>query len=184
MHKIQILHIINLKKNSWCNVVVQLPSRVWLCDTKDCSNPGLPVPHHLPEFAQVHVHFIGDAIRPSHPLMPSSSALNLPSFRNFSNESSVLIDYWTFSFSISPSSEYSGLISLLFKGLSVVFSRTTVWRHQFFGILHSLWSSFHKTIVSNTLTFVSRIMGMIFNTLSRFVIAFLPRSNCFMISWL
>ena len=78
----------------------------------------------------------------------------------------------------------TGLISLLFKGLSVVFSRTTVWRHQFFGILHSLWSSFHKTIVSNTLTFVSRIMGMIFNTLSRFVISFLPISNCFMISWL
>ena len=49
-----------------------------LCNPTDCSRPGLPVPHHLPEFAQVHVHGIGHAIQPSHPLMPSSaSALNL-----------------------------------------------------------------------------------------------------------
>ena len=48
-----------------------------LCDPTDCSRPGLSVPHHLPEFAQVHVHCIGDAVQPSHPLTPSSSALNL-----------------------------------------------------------------------------------------------------------
>ena len=48
--------------------VVQSPSCVWLCDPMDCSLPGFPVPHHLPEFAQVHVHWIGDAIQPSHPL--------------------------------------------------------------------------------------------------------------------
>ena len=59
-------------------VVVQLPSRVTLCDPMDCSMPGLPVRHHLPEFAQVHVPCIGDAIQPSHSVMPSSpSALNL-----------------------------------------------------------------------------------------------------------
>ena len=59
-------------------VVVQSPSHVRLCDHTDCSTPGLPVPHHLLEFAQVHVHYIGDAVQPSHPLMPSSpSALNL-----------------------------------------------------------------------------------------------------------
>jgi len=59
-------------------VVVQSPSRVQLCDHVDCSTPGLPVPHHFLEFAQVHVHYISDAIQPSHPLMPSSpSALNL-----------------------------------------------------------------------------------------------------------
>ena len=77
---------------------------------------GFPVPHHLPEFAQVHVHSISDAIQPSHPLMPSSLLPWLfPRMRNFSEEQSVHIrwpKYWSFSFSISPSSEYSRLISL------------------------------------------------------------------------
>ena len=58
-----------------CSVVQSYPT---LCNPRDCSTPGLPVPHHLPEFAQVHVHCIGDAIQPSHPLIPSSpSAFNL-----------------------------------------------------------------------------------------------------------
>ena len=61
-----------------CVAVVQLPSCVWLCNAMDCSMSGLPVLHHLLEFAQVHVHFIGDAIQLSHPLMSSSPyALNL-----------------------------------------------------------------------------------------------------------
>ena len=84
-----------------------------LCDPMDCSKPGFPVSHYLSEFAQVHVHWIGEAIQPSHPLLPSSpSAFNLSSIRVFSNESAVGIrwpKYW--SFSISPSKEYSGLIS-------------------------------------------------------------------------
>ena len=59
-------------------VVVQSPSRVNSCNPMDCSTPGLTVPHHLPEFAQVHVHCIGDAVQSSHALTPSSpSALNL-----------------------------------------------------------------------------------------------------------
>ena len=59
-------------------VVVQSPSHIRLCYFMDCSTPGLPVPHHLLKFAQVHVHCISDAIQPSHPLTPSSpSALNL-----------------------------------------------------------------------------------------------------------
>ena len=58
------------------HVVVQSPSHIWLCHPMDCSTPGLSVPHHLTEFAQVHVHWIGDAIQPSHPLSPSS-AFNL-----------------------------------------------------------------------------------------------------------
>ena len=69
-------------------VVVQSPSRVpSLCDPMDCSTPGLPVPHHLPEFAQVHVHCITDAIQPSHPLMPCSPLASIfASIRDFSNE--------------------------------------------------------------------------------------------------
>ena len=78
----------------------------------DCGTPGPSVPHHLLKFAQVHVHGISDAIQPSHLLMPSSPfAFNLPSIRDFSNELSVHIrwpKYQSFSFSISPTNEYSG----------------------------------------------------------------------------
>ena len=87
-----------------------------LCNSMDCSTPGLPVPHHLPEFAQVHVHCINDVIQPSHPLMPSFFLpLIFPSIKDFSNELALHINwpkYWSFSFSISLSNEYSGLISL------------------------------------------------------------------------
>ena len=82
----------------------------------DCSLPAFSVRHHLSEFAQVHVHCIGHDIQPSNPLIPSFlSPLNLSSIRDFANESAVCIrwsKYWSFSFSISPSNEYSGLISL------------------------------------------------------------------------
>ena len=77
---------------------------------------SFPVPPHLPEFAQVHVHSISDAIQPFHPLTPSSFLPWIfPSIRNFAKELSVRIrwpKYWSFNFSISPSNEYSGLISL------------------------------------------------------------------------
>ena len=83
----------------------------------------------------------------------------------------------------------TGLISLLSKGLPGVLSSTTVRRHQFFSSVPSLWSSSHnhtwplgKTIALTVCTFVSRVMSLIFNTLSRFVIAFLPRSKPFLIS--
>ena len=68
-----------------CCLVTQ--SRLTLCDSMDCSTPGLPVPHHLPKFAQVHVHCISDAIQPSHPLMPSSpSSLSLSQHWGLSND--------------------------------------------------------------------------------------------------
>ena len=85
-----------------------------LCDPMNCSTTGLPVHHQLPEFTQIHVHWVGDAIQPSHPL---SSLLLLPSIfrsiRVFSNESALQIrwlKYWSLSFSISPSNEHPGLI--------------------------------------------------------------------------
>ena len=81
----------------------------------DHSTPGLPVHHQLPEFTQIHVHWVSDAIQPSHPLSPSSpSSLIFTSIRVFSNEMALCIrwpKYWSISFSISPSNEYSGLIS-------------------------------------------------------------------------
>ena len=79
----------------------------------DCSTPGFPIHHQLPEFTQIHVHFIGDAIQPSHPLS-SPSPPAFPSIRVFSNESVLWIrwqKYWSFSFSICPCNKYSGLIS-------------------------------------------------------------------------
>ena len=86
-----------------------------LCNPMNCSTPGLPVHHQLPELAQTHVLWIGDAIQPCHPLSyPSLPAFNLSSIRVFSNESVLCIrwpKYWSFSFSISSSNEYSGLIS-------------------------------------------------------------------------
>ena len=86
-----------------------------LCNPTDCSTPGLPVHHQSLEFTQTHVHWVGDATQPSHPLssplLPPSS---FPSIRVFSSESALCITwpkYWSFSFNITPSNEYSGLIS-------------------------------------------------------------------------
>ena len=84
-----------------------------LCAPMDCSMPGFPVHHQLPELSQTHVHRVGDDIQPSHPL--SSPSLSMfPSIRAFSKELVLHIrwpKYWSFSFSISPSNEYSGMIS-------------------------------------------------------------------------
>ena len=86
-----------------------------LCNPMDCSTPGFPVHHQLPELAQTHVHRVGYAIQPSlHLSSPSALPSVFPSIRVFSNESVLHIrwpKYWSFSFSISPSNEYSGLIS-------------------------------------------------------------------------
>ena len=85
-----------------------------LCDSMDCSIPGLPVYHQLPEFTQTHVHWVGDAIQPSHPLSsPCPPTFNLSQHQSLSNESALCIrwpKYWSFSFNISPANEYSGLI--------------------------------------------------------------------------
>ena len=127
-----------------------------LHDPIGCSTPGLPVHHLLPKLAQTHVPRVGDAIQPSHPLSsPSPPTHNPPSIRVFSNESVLLINwpkYRSFSFSISPSNEYSGLISLRIgwfnllevqEGLSRVSSNTIVQKHQFFSPQFSLWSYSH-----------------------------------------
>ena len=119
-----------------------------------------------------------------------------PSIKDFSNESSVHIrwpKYWSFSLSIPVNTQswsplrFTDLIALLSKGLSGVLSITTVWRHQFFGVLPSLPSSslnrmwpqpwLWKTKALTIQTFVNRVMSLLFNTLSRFFIAFLPRSS-------
>ena len=96
-----------------CSVTQLCPA---LCDPMECSTPGFPVHHHLLEFAPTHLHWVSDAIQPSLRLWsPSPLPLNFPSIRVFSNEVAFCIrwpKYWSFSFSISPSNECSGLISL------------------------------------------------------------------------
>ena len=89
-----------------------------LCPTlhnpMDCSTPGFPVHHQLPEPTQTHVHHVGDSIQASHLSSPSPPTSIFPSIRVFSNKSVLCIrwpKYWSFSFNISPSNEYSGLIS-------------------------------------------------------------------------
>ena len=121
-----------------------------LCDSMDCSTPGFPVHHQLLEVTQTSVHWVSDAIWPFRPLSsPSPLAFNLSQHQGLSNEWVLHIrwpKYRSFSFSISPFKEYSALISfrltgwtsLQSKGLSKVFSNSTVQKHQFFGAQLSL----------------------------------------------
>ena len=100
-----------------------------LCDPMDCSLPGFPVHHQLPGLVQTRVHQVGDAIQPSHPLLLLPSIF--PSIRVFSNESVLCIrwpKYWSFSFSISPSNEYSGLISFRIDWLDLLAVQGTLKR--------------------------------------------------------
>ena len=109
-----------------------------LFDPMDCSTPGFLVLHHLLEFAQIHVHWVGDAIQSTHPLSSPSSPFNLPSIRVFSNKSarcirSFSVQSFQWIFMTDFPLGLTGWISLLSKRLSRVFSNTTVQKHQFFG---------------------------------------------------
>ena len=120
----------------------------------DCSMSGSSVLHYLPEFTQIHVHWVRVTILPSYPLPLPSLAFTLSQHQGLPSELALCIrwpKYWSFSFSIIfPMNiqgwfplRLTGLISLLSKRLSRVFSSTTVQKHQFFGTLPSLWSSSH-----------------------------------------
>ena len=97
-----------------CCLVVQVCPTLY--DPMDCSMSGFPVLHHLPEFAQIHVRWLGDPIEPYHPLLlPSPFALNLSQHQGLFQWVGLLTirwpKYWSFSFSISPSNEHPGLTS-------------------------------------------------------------------------
>ena len=136
-------------------VVVQSLSHVRLCDPMYCSMPGFPVLHHLPELAQTHVHWLSDAIQTFHPLSsPSPPAINLPQHQSLFLKIQLFTSGGqsigaSASASVLPMDiqgllllRLTGLISLQSRGLSGVFSSTTVQRHQFFGAQPSLWSNF------------------------------------------
>ena len=169
-----------------------------LCHPVDCSTLGLPVPHHLLKFAQVHVHSIGDAIQLSHPQTPSSSAHSVCQHQGLfqwvgcSRQSPKYQ-----SFSISLSNDYSGLISFKidwFDLLSVQgtlrsllyhhsLKASVLWRSAFFTVqLSQPYVTTGKAIALTLHTFVGRVISLLFNILSRYVIAFLPRGNCLITS--
>ena len=126
--------------------------------------PGLPVHHQLPEFTQTHVHRVGDAIQPSHPLILLLLPPVPPSIRVFSNESTLRMrwrKHWSFSLSTSLSNEHPGLvsfrmgISLQSKGLSRVFSNTTVQKHL-------LCSAFFTVQLSHPYMTIGKTIDLIF----------------------
>ena len=136
----------NTAKNQFSLVSESCPT---LCDPVDCSTTGFPVHQQLAEPTQTYVHTVGDDIQPSHPLSSSSHAFSLSQHQGLFQ--SVLHIRWPkcWSFSISPSSEYSGLISFRIDWFDLAvqgtlkISNTTVQKHGFFGAQLSLWSNSH-----------------------------------------
>ena len=174
-----------------------------LCDFMDCSTPGFPV-HHQP--LELFRLMSIEPVMPSNHLILCRPLLLppsiFPSIRVFSNESVLPITwpkYWSFSFSISPSSEYSGLISFRMDWLDLLAVQGTLrcllqhhsskasslWCSAFFmvQVLHPYMTT-GKTIALTRGTFVGKVMSLLFNMLSQLVIAFLPRSKSLLISWL
>ena len=127
-----------------------------LCDPKNDSTPGLPVHHQLPEFTQTHVHWVGDAIQPSHPLLsPSPTSVNLYQhqglFKSVSSLHQVAKD-WSFNFNISPSNEYSGLISCRMDWLDLLAVQGTSQESSPTPQFKSINSSALSFLYSPTLT--------------------------------
>ena len=177
-------------------VVIQLPSRIWLLVTPwtvaHQASLSLTISQSLPKFK-----FIASVMPSSHLILWCCPLLLLPSIfpsiKDFSSESAVHIrwpKYWSFSFSICPSKVYSELISFnwfdffavqgTLKSLFPCHSSkaSILWCSAFFTFqLLQLYMTTGKTIALTIWTFVSRVMSLLLNTLSRFVVAFLPRNN-------
>ena len=163
-----------------------------------------PVHHQLPEFTQTHVRWVGDAIQPSHPLSsPSPPTFNLSQHQGRHRTESVLhIRWpkdWSFSFNISPSNEYSGSISFRMDWLDLLAVkgnlRSLLQHHSskasillcsaFFIVqLSHPYVTIGKTIALIRWILLGKVISLLFNTLYSFVIAFLLRSKCLLISWL
>ena len=161
------------------------------------SMPGLPVHHQLLESTQTQVHRVGDAIQPSNPLSaPSPPTPNHSQHWVFSNESTLHMrwpKYWSFSFSISPSNEHPGLISVRMDWVDILpvqgtlksllqhhSSKASILQSSaFFTVqLSHPYMTTGKTITLTRQTFVDKVMSLLSNMLSRLVITFLPGSKC------
>ena len=169
----------------------------------DCGMPGFLIHLKFLELAQIHVHRVSDAIQPSYPLLPPSPpALNLSQYHGHFQEPALRLRWpksWSFSFSISTSNEYSGLLSVMidwFDHLALQGTLKNLLQHQSLKASILLCSAFFmvqlsysymtagKIIALTIRTFVSKVMSLLFNMLSRFVIAFLPTCKRLLISWL
>ena len=166
-----------------------------LCNPMDCRTSGLPINYQLTEFTQlmsIELVMSSNHLILCHPLLLPPSVF--PSIRVFSNESILHIrwpKYWSFSFCISPSNEYSGLISFRMDSLNLLAVQGTLksllqhhnskasilWPSTFFIVqLLLLYMTTGKTITLTRQAFVGKAMSLLFNMLSRWVITFLPRS--------
>ena len=152
-----------------------------LCDPMNCSTPGLPVHHQLPEPTRIHVHWVGDAIQPSILCCPLLLPSLFPSIRVFSNESVLCLrwpKYWSFSFSIIPSNEQPGLISFRMDWLYVLAvqgtlksllqhhsSKASILRRSavFTVQLSHPYMTIGKTIALTRRTFVGKVTSLPFN---------------------
>ena len=190
------------QKNIQFSSVVQSFSRVWFCDPMNLSMPGLPVHNQLPEFTQTHVHWVSDAIQPSHPLLSPSPAVNLSQHQglfHWVSSSHEVAKYWSFSFSISPSNEYPGLTSFRMDWLDLIAfqgtlksllqhhsSTASILRRSGFFIvqLSHPYMATGKAIALTRRTCVGKVMSLLFNMMSRLVKTFLSRSKRLLISWL
>ena len=167
---------------------VQSLSSLRLFETPWTAAPGPPVHHQLQEFTQTHVHWVDDDIQPSHPLSSlSPPALNLSQHQGLFQWVSSLHrwpKYWSFSFSISPSNEYSRLISFRMDWLDLLAVQGTLksllqhhsskasilWCLAFFIVqLSHPYTTTGKSIALTIKTFVSKVMSLLFNRISRLV---------------
>ena len=157
----------------------------------DCSTPSFPIFHCLPEFVQIHVHWVSDAIQLSHPLLTLPFLPSIfTSIRVFPNMLALCIrwpKYWRFSFSITPSNKYLGSVSYKIDWFDLLVVQGTLksllqchslkasilWHSAFFLVhLSHLYMTTRKNIALIVWTFVCKMMSLLFNVLSRFVTAF------------
>ena len=168
----------------------------------NCSMLGFPVHRQLPELTQTHIHSVGDAVQPSHPLpSPSPPAFNLSQhqglFQRVSSSYQVAkvlefqLQHQSFQWIFRTSFRMDWFVLLVVQGtlkslLQHHSSKASVLQHSAFSIvqLSHPYMTTGKTIALTRWTFVGKIMSLLFNMLSRLLIAFLPKSKCLLISWL
>ena len=172
-----------------------------LCNPMDCSLPGHPVHHQLPEFTQTHVHWVSDATQPSHPSSSPSPAFNLSQHQSlFQWVSSLhqvakILEFklqhksfqWIFRISFRMDWLYFLAVQGTLKRLLQHHSSkaSILWCSAFFTVqLSHPYMTTGKTIALTRWTFVGKVMSLLLNKLSRLVITFLPRSKRLLISWL
>ena len=172
-----------------------------LCNPMNCTAPGLPVHHQHPESTQTHVHWVGDVIQPSYPLLLLSYLIPFSSCPQFlpASGSFPISQLFAWGGQISPFNEHPGLISFRMDWLGLLAVQGTfksllqhhsskasiLQRSAFFVVqLSHPYMTTGKTIALTRWTFVDKVMCLLFNMLSRLVVTSLPRSKRLLISWL